>query len=107
MIDTKPTASRNGATTADVPPRHRQCTAAARRNRRGQVRVEYLDGVLCPSCGRKSVYSRGLDRYVHLDGSDSRDCWLRISRGEPLAFDRESQEAWDDAVHRLRLLDAP
>jgi hypothetical protein len=68
--------------------------------------VEYWDGI-CPACGEDAVYSRQADRYYHIDGRDNIHCWVRISQGQPLAFDRESQEAWDDAVHRLKLLGAP
>lgn len=36
----------------------------------------------CPACGSRSLLVRQLDRYVHIDGSENHDCWLRISRGE-------------------------
>jgi hypothetical protein len=35
----------------------------------------------CPVCGQSSIYSRRLDRYMHADGTDSRDCWVAISSG--------------------------
>jgi hypothetical protein len=40
------------------------------------------DAVSCPACSRRSVYSRELDRFFHLDGTANRFCWVAISRGE-------------------------
>ncbi len=40
------------------------------------------DVVACPVCSRRSVYSRELDRFFHLDGSANRFCWVAISRGD-------------------------
>jgi hypothetical protein len=39
------------------------------------------DVVACPVCERRSVYSRGEDRFFHLDGSANAECWCYISRG--------------------------
>ncbi|MFP8882619.1 hypothetical protein [Streptomyces mangrovi] len=38
--------------------------------------------VRCPACTADSIYVHQLDRYVHLDGSANRPCWLAITRGE-------------------------
>jgi hypothetical protein len=39
------------------------------------------DVVVCPCCGRRSVYNRGEDRYFHADGSVNIRCWVHISSG--------------------------
>jgi hypothetical protein len=92
-----------GATTA--PPtrqwQSRQCTAGEIPRSGSSGRARYFDGI-CPKCGRDAVYARDLDRYLHLDGSENHSCWVAISRGEVLAFAREAEETWDDAVGRLR-----
>ena len=76
---------------------HRQCSATRRSSKQ---RIDYFDGV-CPCCGGESIYSRDLDRYLHLDGTGNRECWVAISRGESLKFAREAQRAFDDAVNRI------
>ncbi len=38
---------------------------------------------MCPACGRAAFYVKALDRYVHVDSSDNRPCWLRVVRGLP------------------------
>jgi hypothetical protein len=40
------------------------------------------DVVVCPVCARRSVYSRGEDRYFHSDGSANVRCWVAISSGQ-------------------------
>lgn len=35
----------------------------------------------CPVCGQASYLSAQLDRYIHLDGSANRSCWVVLSRG--------------------------
>jgi hypothetical protein len=42
------------------------------------------DVVACPVCERRSVYNRDQDRFFHCDGTDNRQCWCAISRGETL-----------------------
>jgi hypothetical protein len=49
-----------------------------RRHRRADIGTY----VLCPVCGGQSVLLRDLDRYLHTDGSNNRDCWAAIHRGE-------------------------
>lgn len=37
----------------------------------------------CTACGRPSIYSRGLDRYLHCASRyDNAPCWLKIARGD-------------------------
>lgn len=36
----------------------------------------------CPACGQPSIYTWALDRFVHIDGTDNRDCWYRLIRRE-------------------------
>lgn len=36
----------------------------------------------CPVCSAPSVYVRALDRFMHIDGTENRSCWLAILRGE-------------------------
>jgi hypothetical protein len=42
----------------------------------------------CPACGKLSTYSRGEDRYIHIDGTDNRPCWAAISRGDPILISK-------------------
>lgn len=37
--------------------------------------------VYCPVCGNPSVLVESLDRYMHVDGTSNRPCWLRLHRG--------------------------
>jgi hypothetical protein len=37
--------------------------------------------VPCPVCGERSVLVKELDRYLHADGTDSRECLREIHRG--------------------------
>jgi hypothetical protein len=39
------------------------------------------DVMVCPCCERRSVYSRGENRFFHLDGSANIACWVHISSG--------------------------
>lgn len=34
----------------------------------------------CPVCGESALYATDLDRYVHIDGSSNRDCWVELAR---------------------------
>jgi hypothetical protein len=36
----------------------------------------------CPGCGEQAVYHKASDRFFHADGSDTRECWRVILRGE-------------------------
>ena len=36
----------------------------------------------CPACGKESILVRRFDRYFHEDGSNNRDCWRALLRGE-------------------------
>lgn len=36
----------------------------------------------CPICGRDSILVRRFDRYFHEDGSNNRNCWRALLRGE-------------------------
>jgi hypothetical protein len=39
-------------------------------------------GARCPACSLDAIYTRELDRYFHADGTDNRDCWCAMSRGD-------------------------
>lgn len=45
-----------------------------------QVQAEREDN--CPACGKASIHAPSMDRHLHQDGTDNRNCWLRIVRGE-------------------------
>jgi hypothetical protein len=36
----------------------------------------------CPACATPSRLVAAMDRYVHLDGTVNRSCWLAITRGD-------------------------
>lgn len=35
----------------------------------------------CPACGQSAYYAKTLDRYVHVDGSANRLCWVYVTAG--------------------------
>lgn len=60
--------------------------------------LEALAVRACPSCGAPAVYAPPLDRYLHADGTDSRDCWRAALRGDtahrtgPSGFQHDRQD---------------
>lgn len=63
----------------------------------------------CPACGFASVYVPSLDRYLHVDGSDSRPCSIRIAdtpRAE-LPYPPPAKERRLDWALRVEVLEQP
>lgn len=46
-----------------------------------EAKVAALPVSPCPACGSPSTYDRKLDRYLHADDSDNRQCWADLSSG--------------------------
>jgi hypothetical protein len=81
---TKTTTPTRHTTRCTSPPRHH--TRACRPDRHplpGET-----DGA-CPVCGLEVVYSRSADRFFHTDGTENRECWAHISRGDAPNFEGE------------------
>lgn len=53
-----------------------------RRGALGMGGTDQPTGETCPACRAESFYHRGMDRYVHADGSGNQDCWWRITSGK-------------------------
>jgi hypothetical protein len=61
----------------------------------------------CPVCGTLSTYSRGDDRYLHLDGTDNRACWAHLSRGLPTPENPGEPKLVSQLLSRSDLKDLP
>lgn len=64
----------------------------ARRGALGMGGTDHPTGEVCPACRSASFYHRGMDRYVHTDGSDNRDCWRRLTEGATCACEGDCRD---------------
>ena len=40
-----------------------------------------VSDVRCVECSKPAIFSRELDRFLHIDGSDNRRCWTETTSG--------------------------
>lgn len=60
---------------------------------------------LCPACLAPSVYVPTLDLFIHLDGSCTRRCHLRLVRGE--IYELDNPDAYTCSFDRSRFQPCP